>query len=271
MRFKLILERTGSGRFIPINYQYELSAAIYRIVDQTDSGFATFLHDQGYRANGKPFRLFTFSRLFFQGFKVLTESGRIEHYGKEVTFEVSFLVDQIAEEFIRGIFINQELYLGDKISGTTYQVQRIEAIAKPVFVPVMHYRCMSPILIKRRRESGGEDYLNPEDKEYADIVLENLLSKSMAFSTVSVGSSMGLLEERPKLSLSVVGRIYKNGVTIKQLTPQQTKLIGYSYEFELTAPVELQEIGYYAGFGHLNSQGFGCVSTISLKEVLKNN
>ncbi len=259
MRFKLILERTGTGRFLPINYQYELSSAIYRIVDQADSDFAEFLHQQGYRANGKPFRLFTFSRLFFKGFKVLPESGRIEHFGKEVAFEVSFLVDRIAEEFIKGLFQHQEIFLGDKISGTTYQVQRIEAVAKPLFLTTMRYRCLSPILAKRKRESGGEDYLNPLDRGYSDLILENLLSKSLALSQSLTTNDNCLSEDRPNLSLEVLGKVFKNGVTIKQLTPQQTKLIGYSYEFELTAPVELQEIGYYAGFGHLGSQGFGCV------------
>ncbi|MFN3997883.1 CRISPR-associated endoribonuclease Cas6 [Algoriphagus sp.] len=258
MRFKLILERTGAGKFIPINYQYELSSAIYRIVDEADSEFATFLHQQGYRANGKPFRLFTFSRLFFKGFKVLTESGRIEHFGREVAVEVSFLVDRIAEEFVKGLFINQEIFLGDKISGTTYQVQRIEAVAKPLFLPTMHYRCLSPILIKRKRESGGEDYLSPVDNGYSDILLENLISKSLAYSQ-AITMEAGVSDERPEIKLDIKGKLFKNGVTIKQLTPQQTKLIGYSYEFELTAPVELQEIGYYAGFGHLGSQGFGCV------------
>ncbi|WP_339708373.1 hypothetical protein, partial [Algoriphagus aquimarinus] len=96
MRFNIVLERTGTGKYIPINYQYELSSAIYRIVDQADSEFAEFLHHHGYRANGRHFRLFTFSRLFFQGFKVVKESGRIEHYGSEVRLEVSFLVDRIA-------------------------------------------------------------------------------------------------------------------------------------------------------------------------------
>ncbi len=264
MRFNLILERTGTGRFIPINYQYELSSAIYRIVDQADSEFAEFLHYEGYRANGRPFRLFTFSRLFFRGFKVLPESGRIEHYGREVRFEVSFLVDRIAEEFIKGLFMHQELFLGDKISGTTYQVQRIEAVDTPVFQPTMEYRCLSPVLIKRKRATGGEDYLNPADTGYAELLLENLLSKSLALSTVSCEGGEGLSGERPALDLNVTGKVYKNGVMIKQLTPQQTKLIGYSYEFELTAPVELHEIGYYAGFGHLGSQGFGCVGVKAL-------
>ncbi|MCB0538258.1 MAG: CRISPR-associated endoribonuclease Cas6, partial [Bacteroidetes bacterium] len=31
------------------------------------------------------------------------------------------------------------------------------------------------------------------------------------------------------------------------------------FHFELTAPVELHEIGYEAGFGEKNSMGFGCV------------
>ena len=254
-----MLERTGAGRFIPINYQYELSSAIYGIVDQADSEFAEFLHHQGYRANGRPFRLFSFSRLFFKGFKVLTESGRIEHYGREVRVEVSFLVDRMAEEFVKGLFMNQEIFLGDKISGTAYQVQRIESVSTPIFQQVMNYRCLSPILVRRKRPTGGEDYLSPMDKGYADLILENLLSKSLAFSVLSQGEEVGLADECPLLDMTVTGKIYKNGVTIKQLTPQQSKLIGYSYEFELSAPVELQEIGYYAGFGHLGSQGFGCV------------
>lgn len=259
MRFNIVLERTGAGRFIPINYQYELSSAIYRIVDQADSAFAEFLHHQGYRVNGRPFRLFSFSRMFFRGFKVLTESGRIEHYGREVRVEVSFLVDRIAEEFVKGLFMKQEIFLGDKISGTTYQVQRIESVSTPIFQQVMHYRCLSPILVRRKRPAGGEDYLSPMDEGYADLILENLISKSVALSTAYPDGGAVLADERPSLDLTVAGKIYKNGVTIKQLTPQQSKLIGYSYEFDLYAPVELQEIGYYAGFGHLGSQGFGCV------------
>ncbi|PZX51580.1 CRISPR-associated endoribonuclease Cas6 [Algoriphagus ratkowskyi] len=263
MRFKLILHRSGIGKFIPINYQYELSSAIYRIIDQSNSDFASFLHEVGYRTRGKPFRLFTFSRLFFKGFKVHVESGRIEHYGHQVEFEVSFLVDRIAEEFIKGLFLGQEIFLGDQISGTTYQVQRIEAKAKPMFKQVMQYRCLSPILVKRKRISGGEDYLSPDVKGYSELILENLLSKSIALSMSFQNEGNSLAEDRPQIGMSVSGKIYKNGVIIKQLTPQQTKLIGYSFEFELNAPAELQEIGYYAGFGNLGSQGFGCVEVKS--------
>src|SRR5690606_19493930 len=97
---------------------------------------------------------FTFSRLGFNGYKVIREASRIAHYGQEASFEISFLVDRAAEEFIRGLFLAQEISLGDKISRIEYLVTSIEAVAPPVFREVMSYRCLSPIFIRRKRETG---------------------------------------------------------------------------------------------------------------------
>ena len=47
-------------------------------------------------------------------------------------------------------------------------------------------------------------------------------------------------------------------VTIKPYTDNETKVRGFVYSFRLKAPVALQELGYYAGFGEKNSMGFGC-------------
>src|SRR5680860_845049 len=145
MRFKIRLKRTSREKFLPINYQYELSSAIYKVIDRSDSEFSDFLHSQGYLAHGKQFRLFTFSRLNFKGFTTIKEASRIEHYGEEVSFEISFLIDQAAEEFIKGLFLAQEITLGDKISRIDYLVSSIETIAPPVFKETMSYRCLSPI------------------------------------------------------------------------------------------------------------------------------
>lgn len=258
MRFKIRLTRISRDRHLPINYQYELSSAIYRVIDCADSGFSAFLHDHGYTAFDRPFRLFTFSRLGFQGYKVIRETGRIEHYGLEAWFETSFLVDRAAEEFIRGLFMSQEIRVGDKITQVAYQVTHIEAVQPPLFKETMSYRCLSPIFIRSRRADGGEDYLAPGDSGYEKILLENLYSKASAF-VLSGQEYQEFLTERFPLELTPIGKVYKNGVRIKQHTSNASQLIGYMYEFTLTAPVELQEVGYYAGFGHLGSQGFGCV------------
>lgn len=261
MRFRIRLARTSRDRFLPINYQYELSSAIYKVIDRADSEFSQFLHAQGYLAYGKQFRLFTFSRLSFTDYKIIKEASRIEHFGEEASFEISFLIDRAAEEFIKGLFLAQQITLGDKISRIVYLVTSIETVAPPVFRQTMTYRCLSPIFIRRKRDTGGEDYLHPADPYYAEILLDNLHAKSRAFA--EAGDIPGLLKETsPSILLTPSGKIYKNGVRIKQLTQKESMLIGYMYAFELTAPVELQEIGYYAGFGHLGSQGFGCVGEI---------
>lgn len=256
MRFRINLEKMGRSDFLPINYQYELSSAIYKVIDRADGAFSKFLHEEGYGAFGKSFRLFTFSRIEFQGFKVIPEAGRISHFGNTASFTISFLIDKAAEEFIRGLFMEQELMIGDKISQVKYSVTAIEAVQRPVFRETMCYRSKSPLFVRRKRQDGGEDYLHPEEADYSILLMQNLISKSKAFA-ISAGDDRNLADVLPDFSFRPTGKIYKNGVKIKQLSAQQSMLIGYMFEFEFRAPAELQEIGYTAGFGHLGSQGFG--------------
>ncbi len=257
MRFKIHLNRVSNDRFLPINYQYELSSVIYKIIDTCDSHFASFLHDQGYLAGNKPFRLFTFSHLDFDKAKVIPEAGRLEHMGTNASFQFSCLVDKTAQVFIKGIFMDQEFTIGDQITQVSYAVSHIEAMEAPVFLKKMTYRCLSPIFIRNKRPDGGEDYLQPKDADYEKLILSNLVSKAQAL--VLAGASVDFSPHETVLKLTPLGKIYKKGITIKQHTPQASKLIAYKFEFELIAPVELQEIGYFAGFGNLGSQGFGCV------------
>lgn len=241
MRFKLLLERESQARFLPINYQYELSSAIYRVIERGNEDFSAFLHDKGYRLGNKPFRLFTFSRIFLDKHRVHVNQGRIEHLGTKAELYVSFLIDQAAEEFIKGLFLGQQFFL-DQISGVNYEVSKIEAATPVYFQRNMHYRCLSPILIKEKRESGGENYLDPSHPKYAKLLVQNLISKWAAQAMAGVeqkGESIQDLDFR----FEPVGKVYKNGVVIKQMTPQESKLIGYSFEFTLDAPQELHEIG----------------------------
>ncbi|MCH7408156.1 CRISPR-associated endoribonuclease Cas6 [Belliella sp. DSM 111904] len=259
MRFRIHINKFGQESFLPINYQYELSAAIYKTIDRADSDFSRFLHEEGYLAFGNKFRLFTFSRIFFEQFKVIKDAGRIHHQGNAAFFEISFLIDKAAEEFIKGLFLDQEFVLGDKISRVFYQISSIEAVQPPLFKENMRYRCLSPVFLRRKRSGGGEDYLHPENSHYGILLMQNLLSKSKAYELANQWDESPTGGQIPDFEFTPIGKIFKNGVKIKQLTEKETQLIGYSFEFELKAPVELHEIGYHAGFGHLGSQGFGCV------------
>ncbi len=67
MRIQLTLKALEKSPTIPTNYQYPLSAAIYKILNQAEPQFAELLHSKGYpTGHNQRFKYFTFSKLFFK-------------------------------------------------------------------------------------------------------------------------------------------------------------------------------------------------------------
>lgn len=67
MRFNLTLniDKRLHNSLLPLNYQYECSALIYKILFNANQDYATWLHQNGFKADKKQFKLFTFSRFYF--------------------------------------------------------------------------------------------------------------------------------------------------------------------------------------------------------------
>ena len=53
-------------------------------------------------------------------------------------------------------------------------------------------------------------------------------------------------------------------VTLKERSPDETKVRGTLAPFRLQTPRPLMEVAYYCGFGGLNAQGFGMVKRAPL-------
>ena len=50
MRFRLVLEvDRAQGDLLPLNYQYEQSAVIYKILSRSDRDYSSWLHDNGFK------------------------------------------------------------------------------------------------------------------------------------------------------------------------------------------------------------------------------
>jgi len=47
-RLRLYVNKQVYGNVLPINYQYEQSAAIYKILSRSGEDYATWLHDNGF-------------------------------------------------------------------------------------------------------------------------------------------------------------------------------------------------------------------------------
>lgn len=260
MRFKLKLELQNlSSNVIPINYQYELSSWIYKTIHAGNRNIATWLHEHGYRLKDKKFRLFTFSHL--QVRKIRTDHDRLIILEAPVHLIVSFHPLEIIEPFISGVFKDQSFVIGDKKSRAGFIISSVEKLPDPVFNGTMRYRCLSPMHIaKRNTETSEIEYLHPDHSEFKDLLMINLINKKAAFEQDQEAVNLHSTENA---EFTLLNDYRKKGIIIKAGTVQETKIIGYMFDFIFKAHVEYQKIGYYCGFGKANSQGFGCVEVLN--------
>ncbi|HQG36370.1 MAG TPA: CRISPR-associated endoribonuclease Cas6 [Bacteroidales bacterium] len=262
MRFSLKLEVENGNVALPLNYQYELSSWIFHTIHNSDNDFARWLHETGYCNRNRKFKLFTFSRLKPEKYRISGDRMIIDSRNTELI--VSFYVSEAVEHFIAGVFKNQHLKLGDRISSADFYVRQIEKLPDISFSSCMKFRAISPLIVSHN--TGVEEYaryLSPEDDAYPELLYNNLISKYVAtaeFHTEDCNKGAVLSEQ--EFGFSLLGGIRQKLIRIKAGKSDETFLKGFEFEFKLTAPVELMRIGYYSGFGEKNSLGFGCVEVV---------
>ena len=154
MKFRLSLERIGQNRVLPINYSYEFSSWIYKTIHFGNAGFAEWLHSHGYTDGNKQFRLFTFSKLYPDKYKV--QDDRLELQGNKSILQISFYAEEAVEPFIIGLFRNQEFTIGDKVSKVQFHVTTIEKLAEPGWLGMMTFRTDTPLVISVKETENSK-------------------------------------------------------------------------------------------------------------------
>ena len=252
MRFRLTLELTNPReRILPLNYQYELSSWIYHALNSADPAFAIWLHDKGYTDDRKQFKLFTFSNLVIPQRRI--QADRLEIRSRDISMIITMLPDEMGSHFITGLFQDQSFALGDRLTQVPLKVASVEGLAEPAFSGNMSFTALSPLLISYKYpEDRYARYLSPDQPDYPALLFRNLKEKYRTFFK----KEFPFNEREGKLEILTPPR--KKGILIKAGTPSESKIIGYQYDFRITAPVELLRLGYYTGFGEKNSMGFGC-------------
>lgn len=260
MRFKITLKVNESafGKKLPLNYQYELSAAVYRIFASSDKEFATWLHENGFHTeSGYIFKLFTFSRLFPQKLRLLKQSNQLELLSDQVEWQIGFLPEKSTQQFIEGLFQNRIIEVGNKQSRVQFEVCGIELLPSFEYFDTMVFDALSPISVSQKDALGRDCY--PKDGEefktalwVRERLLQNLINKYEAFYGHTYEGEKRLDFETLTNPKSVL-------VTIKAGTPQETRVRGFICKFTLRCPEELMRIAYECGLGEANGQGFGCL------------
>jgi CRISPR-associated endoribonuclease Cas6 len=250
MRFKITLNRTTKQRMLPMDYQYYISAWIYKVLKQADADFANFLHNKGYGdSDTKLYKLFCFSRLNFGKPKMWKERKLFEISAHDIKLDLSFDVQEAASTFIKGLFMQQEFYLGDKFNGIDFKVVNVAALPEPEFSETMHYRLQTPWVVSYRPDNSKHaHYLKPDDDLFEELSIKHITEKYIHTHQQDFDAS---------IHLKITSPSKRSGFQIKPNTPQQTRVVGNLFSFELTAPKAIHQMIWNAGIGEKSSCGFG--------------
>lgn len=249
MRLTLTFLRRDSHALLPLNYQYEIGAWIYRTLDLADRSFTRRLHE------GDCIRGFTFSNLRLEKFTLMPASDCLRIDGETISLSIGFSDPSAALLFCQGLEIRPELHLSSPCGEISFELTQIEQEALPRFQTRMRYRTISPLNITQKQVVNGrlrQHYVSPEEVGYGQAFVESLCRKHHQLTGISLDPSLVQfrLLSVPKSRL----------ITIRAGKPQQTRVRGYMFEFELSAPPSLHRTGFLAGFGEKSSMGFGCTS-----------
>lgn len=266
MRLKLILKPLEPNCTIPINYQYPLSAAIYKILASASSEYAEFLHNKGYLSStGKPLKLFTFSRLWSKNIKYAHTTLMIKNFTPCTLFVSSPMLADFIQNFVVGLFQYQDLVIGGPQAVARFTITQVETLPQPQFKQHTKFTCLSPIVVSTMHQYQGKltpYYYRPADEELSSAIQKNLHHK------------YEIIHQEPASHLAITfqpdhqyiakresqGKRVTKKITIKEGDKEKaTDIIAFELPFSLQGSTELMEVAYESGIGERNSLGFGMI------------
>ncbi len=232
---------------LPFHYAQWLQAAIYGFMGNP---LARVVHDDGFPADKRNFRLFTFSRLM----------GKYQTQRETITlfFPVSLVIASplptMIQEFVNSIVSRSEFRLGPE----TLSLSKVSLDNGPPSLQAnLRVRTLSPVTVHSTLTKGDGSrytvYYHPRESDFSRQITKNLLHKYHAIHghpwIPTGGPAEVRIEPRNEPKMNIV--YYKD-----------TMIKGYSGTFNLFGPLPLLQVGWDAGYGDRGSQGFGLVEMV---------
>lgn len=257
MRFKLKLqlEPQVSGREIPINYQYELSSVIYKIIANGDEQYSQMLHEDGFTSTTKHFKLFTFSNLIapYRGIEFKKGTDRLVIKANTLEWYLGFVPEESTQRFVQGVFADQRFRLADNVNGAWFKICEVQLLPGVDWTPDTEFETISPISVSKHVEGKKHAvYIGPDDVAYETALLTGLVERYRAINGRDY-------EGEKYCRLTVTNEPKSALITIKAGTQDETRVRGFRYRFKIALPQELMEIAYECGLGERGSMGFGMI------------
>lgn len=244
-----ILADVEKGITLPINYNHLLVGIIYRYLSESNPEYADFLHDEGYNAEEKRFKLFTFSQLMADNRRI---NGDQIYFGSNLTWYVSSPVETFLSHFADTLLTEGRLSFGSH----QLKINDVTIPRAPRFQTNMQYRCLSPIVMSAVREHNGKrsaHYCIHDDPELSELIRQNLIRKHEAIH----GGTPQDDTLTYRFDDEYIRR--KKGRVTRLVDFKGIKIRGILCPFRVSGSVALIQTGYECGFGDKNSAGFGMV------------
>ena len=248
MRIEVLVD-VGKGLTLPVNYNHQLTGIIYRFLTESNSEYAAFLHNEGYLAGQKRFKLFTFSQLMAKRRRVM---GEKIHFNSPVVWYISSPVERFLMHFADTLLSEGRLFVGQhQLPIRDVRVPRI-----PCFQASMRFRCLSPIVMSTVRAHNGRRsmyYCLPEDPAFSHLIRQNLIRKYEAIHGCSPDDNALNFS----FDADYINR--RSGRVTRLVDYKGIKIRGVLCPFRVSGSPALIQTGYECGFGDKNSAGFGMV------------
>jgi len=265
MRLKLTLQCVSKPAVIPINYNYQLSAAIYLLLKFGSPEFAAFLHDNGYNIDNRNFKLFTFA-VKLRKYEILNntkfEGTHFSLISPIIELLISSpMVETFIKNFVIGTFEKQKVHIIHKQYVTRFIIKQVELIPDPEFTDEMHFKLLNPMVLSTMVLRNGKltpYYLRIDDDGIEENLKTNLLRKYKLIWNKDIVLDYFNFEFDKEYIQKKKGVVSKL-ITIAEGTKNESKIKGILCDFKIKTNPELIKIGYDCGFGGKNSMGFGFV------------
>jgi len=258
MRLELTLQHLPNQE-LPINYQYLIASWVYRTLGNANADFAKQLHNHGYDFGGKKYKLFTFSTLRPKWFDIDHQRSIFRLTKSPTKILLSFYVDEAVQHFVMDLFKDQIFELSSGRFKVLFTVSGIEMLPKPNFEKTMRFRAQTPICVSRNVEGRlHAHYTSPEEEGYGALLVQNLVRKRHALEPQVVEGEESSVDLNFPYGFRLLSEPKSKLLSIKGI-----QVRGYLFDFELMAPEDLMELGYFGGMGEKNSSlGFGVVKSL---------
>ncbi len=262
MRFKLVLlvKSESYGNTLPVSYQYELSAMIYRRIQENYRYYQEWLSSNGFHVEDEfRIRLLSYSNLYIPRIRV--EFDRLHILVKRVQLWISFLPIRGTRELVNRLFAGISFVLGDRRSRVEFEVEEIVESPMTDFREETDYLSLSPIVFTIPRPNHSVEYIGPHYPGYADLFKHALLDKYKKIFGQPYEGDLGF-------EWKMLSPPKRKGIFMMRFTREESKVIGYMYKFRLKVNPLFHQLMYETGIGERIHQGFGCVEILQ-KEIAK--